>query len=66
MIRETLSFPAALGIWAWATLEMAGLLVACGLIIAVPLGVVFGIMFALSKLAGRMCRLRVPRDGEGG
>lgn len=48
------SFPEALGIWVVETLQMGAWLLVCGVIFLAHLFVVYGTMYALSKLAGRI------------
>jgi hypothetical protein len=52
------SFLEGLGIWAVRTLQMAGWLLIGLLMAGVPVFAVYGTMFALSKLAGRIRRSR--------
>ena len=54
------SFPEALGIWVSETLQAAGMLV-YGVLFIIPLFTVYGTMWALSKLAGRIRRGREAR-----
>jgi hypothetical protein len=52
------SFPEALGIWAGETLQVAAGMLVVGVLYLVPLFTVYGTMWALSKLAGRIRRGR--------